>query len=35
VRGGIEAVLMQDHRLIAYLSKALGVKSQYFSTYEK
>jgi RNase H-like domain found in reverse transcriptase len=25
---GIGAVLMQDHRPIAYLSKALGVKSQ-------
>jgi hypothetical protein len=33
--GGIGAVLMQNHHPIAYLSKALGVKAQALSTYEK
>ena len=32
---GIGAVLMQDHHPIAYMSKALGVKAQQLSTYEK
>ncbi|KAL0331636.1 UNVERIFIED_CONTAM: Transposon Ty3-G Gag-Pol polyprotein [Sesamum angustifolium] len=32
---GIGAVLMQDHRPIAYLSKALGPKTQGLSVYEK
>jgi uncharacterized UPF0160 family protein len=32
---GIEAVLMQDQKPIAYLSKSLGVKNQAKSTYEK
>jgi Reverse transcriptase (RNA-dependent DNA polymerase)/RNase H-like domain found in reverse transcriptase/Retroviral aspartyl protease len=32
---GLGAVLMQGHRPIAYLSKALGVKNQQLSTYEK
>ncbi|KAJ1699376.1 hypothetical protein LUZ63_007888 [Rhynchospora breviuscula] len=32
---GIGAVLMQDHRPIAYLSKSLGPKNQGLSTYEK
>ncbi|KAL0352181.1 UNVERIFIED_CONTAM: Retrovirus-related Pol polyprotein from transposon.6 [Sesamum calycinum] len=32
---GIGAVLMQDHRPIAYLSKALGPKNQGLSVYEK
>jgi RNase H-like domain found in reverse transcriptase len=32
---GIEVVLMQDHKPIAFLSKALGVKNQHLSTYEK
>jgi RNase H-like domain found in reverse transcriptase len=32
---GIGAVLMQGKRHIAYLSKALGVKNQSLSTYEK
>jgi RNase H-like domain found in reverse transcriptase len=32
---GIGAVLMQDHRPIAFLSKALGIKNQNLSTYEK
>jgi hypothetical protein len=33
--GGIGVVLMQNHHPIAYLSKALGVKEQALSTYEK
>ena len=32
---GVGAVLMQDHHPIAYISKALGPKSQGLSTYEK
>lgn len=32
---GIGAVLMQDGHPIAYLSKAIGPKSQGLSTYEK
>ncbi|KAL0340888.1 UNVERIFIED_CONTAM: Transposon Ty3-G Gag-Pol polyprotein [Sesamum radiatum] len=32
---GIGAVLMQDHRPIAYLSKALGPRTQGLSVYEK
>ncbi|CAO2206554.1 unnamed protein product [Urochloa humidicola] len=32
---GVGAVLMQDNHLIAYLSKALGIKAQALSTYEK
>jgi RNase H-like domain found in reverse transcriptase len=32
---GIGAVLMQEGRPIAYLSKALGMKNQLLSTYEK
>ncbi|KAJ3684964.1 hypothetical protein LUZ61_014128 [Rhynchospora tenuis] len=32
---GMGAVLMQDNRPIAYLSKSLGVKNQGLSTYEK
>jgi len=32
---GIGAVLMLDHHPIAYLSKALGIKAQQLSTYEK
>ncbi|KAJ4812719.1 polyprotein [Rhynchospora pubera] len=32
---GIGAVLMQNHKPIAFLSKSLGVKSQALSTYEK
>ncbi|KAJ4815745.1 polyprotein [Rhynchospora pubera] len=32
---GIGAVLMQDHRPIAFLSKSIGVKAQGLSTYEK
>jgi RNase H-like domain found in reverse transcriptase/Reverse transcriptase (RNA-dependent DNA polymerase) len=31
---GIGAVLMQEHRPVAYLSKKLGVKNQSLSTYE-
>jgi RNase H-like domain found in reverse transcriptase len=31
---GIGAVLMQDHKPIAYLSKALGIKNQLLSTYK-
>jgi RNase H-like domain found in reverse transcriptase len=32
---GIGAVLMQDRKPIAYLSKSLGIKNQLLSTYEK
>lgn len=32
---GIGAVLLQDHHPLAYVSKALGVKNQGLSTYEK
>jgi RNase H-like domain found in reverse transcriptase len=32
---GIGAVLMQGRRLIAFLSKALGIKNQHLSTYKK
>jgi RNase H-like domain found in reverse transcriptase len=32
---GIGAVLMQGRRPIAFLSKALGIKNQHLSTYEK
>jgi RNase H-like domain found in reverse transcriptase len=32
---GIDVVLMQEHRPIAYLSKKLGVRNQSLSTYEK
>ena len=32
---GVGAVLMQDGHLVAYLSKALGVRNQKLSTYEK
>jgi RNase H-like domain found in reverse transcriptase len=32
---GIGAVLMQGRKPIAYLSKALGMKNQHLSTYEK
>jgi RNase H-like domain found in reverse transcriptase len=32
---GIGAVLMQDHRPLAYLSQKLGIKNQGLSTYEK
>jgi RNase H-like domain found in reverse transcriptase len=32
---GIGAVLMQNQKPVAFLSKALGVKNQHLSTYEK
>lgn len=32
---GISAVLMQDRKPLAYMSKALGVKNQGLTTYEK
>jgi len=32
---GMGAVLMQNNHPVAYLSKALGVKAQTLSTYEK
>jgi RNase H-like domain found in reverse transcriptase len=32
---GMRAVLMQNRRSIAFLSKSLGVKAMGYSTYEK